>query len=55
MSYMDAYRRLSWQKPIPFSEMRDYHEAFEIPYTLGVFVDAMRTLEYDDLQTARDK
>lgn len=30
--------------------MRAYHESFEIPYPLGVFVDAMRTLEFDDLQ-----
>lgn len=48
--YDRAYARLSWQKPIAFTEMQAYHKAMKVPYPLGVFVDAMRSLEIDDMQ-----
>lgn len=49
MVYDEAYNRLSFQKPIPFSEIASYHDRFHVPYPLGVFVDAMRALEIDAL------
>ena len=47
--YSEAYNRLCLMRPIPFTEIKAYHETFEVPYPLGVFVDAMRILEIDEI------
>lgn len=51
--YDRAFQRLAPVRPIPFTEMVAYYDRMPVPYSLEVFIEVMRGLEYDQIEIDR--